>query len=107
MADYTTQNEPTVPVTLVAGDLEIGAVEIKNATSDVRAVVQAASSAGTAVVGLATADGNIPAMSAKLPATIEKADAAMDKTQTLVTNLNGLVEENRAQIHEKIGRAHV
>lgn len=45
---------------------------------------------------------NMDAASAKLPATIEKADAAMDKTQTLVTNLNGLVEENRAQIHETL-----
>mgnify|MGYP001362313866 CR=1 FL=1 len=59
MAHYTTQDEPTIPVILTTGDLEIGAVEIKNATDDVRAVVQAASSAADTTVGLAVADGNL------------------------------------------------
>ena len=42
---------------------------------------------------------NIDNASAKLGPTIEKADAAMAKTDTLVTNLNGVVEQNREQIH--------
>lgn len=59
MAHYTTQDEPTIPVTLTTGDLEIGAVEIKNATDDTRAVVGAASSAAGASLALYTADGNL------------------------------------------------
>ena len=42
---------------------------------------------------------NIDSASAKLGPTIEKADAAMAKTDTLVTNLNGVVEQNRDEIH--------
>ncbi len=37
--------------------------------------------------------------SAKLPATMEEAKAAMTRTNTLVTNLNGVVEQNREEIH--------
>jgi hypothetical protein len=48
-----------ISATLVAGDLQIGAVEIKDATTSARAVVGAASSAGSATVGLAVADGNL------------------------------------------------
>jgi phospholipid/cholesterol/gamma-HCH transport system substrate-binding protein len=42
---------------------------------------------------------NLDNASAKLEPTVEKADAAMAKTQTLVTNLNGVVEQNREEIH--------
>jgi phospholipid/cholesterol/gamma-HCH transport system substrate-binding protein len=45
---------------------------------------------------------NIDTASAKLGPTIEKADAAMADTKTLVTNLNGVVEENREEIHETL-----
>jgi phospholipid/cholesterol/gamma-HCH transport system substrate-binding protein len=45
---------------------------------------------------------NIDGASAKLGPTIEKADAAMAKADQLVTNLNSVVEENRAEIHETL-----
>jgi len=44
---------------LEAGDVEIGAVEIKNATDDTRAVVGAASGVDSTTVSLAVADGNL------------------------------------------------
>jgi hypothetical protein len=46
-------------ITLTTSDLQIGAVEIKNATTDDRAVVQAASSTADTTVALAVADGNL------------------------------------------------
>lgn len=45
---------------------------------------------------------NMDEASAKLGPAIEKADAAMAKADTLVTNLNSVVEENRAEIHETL-----
>ena len=42
---------------------------------------------------------NLDSASAKLGPAIEHADAAMGKTNTLVTNLNGVVEQNRDEIH--------
>lgn len=46
-------------VTLAAGDLEVGAVEVKNDADDTRAKVLTSSSAAGTTVGLAVADGNL------------------------------------------------
>jgi len=56
-ADQYTNQAPAAVVTV--SDVQIGAVELKNAADDTRAVVQAASSAADTTVGLAVADGNL------------------------------------------------
>jgi phospholipid/cholesterol/gamma-HCH transport system substrate-binding protein len=46
--------------------------------------------------------GNLAAVSNKLGPTLEKTDATISRAHVLVGNMNGLVEENRKEIHEAL-----
>jgi hypothetical protein len=70
--------------TLNTGDLEIGAVEIKNGADDTRAIVKAGNTAATTDVALVVADANV------------KSDTAAIKTAIEI--LDNIVSGNEAQV---------
>lgn len=61
-------------IALNAGDVEIGAVEIKNATTDDRAEVQAGNTAAAADVALTVADPNVKSDTAAMKTALEIID---------------------------------
>jgi high-affinity Fe2+/Pb2+ permease len=56
---FTTDQKLRVDATIVTGDIEIGAVEIKNATTDDRVIVKAGSSFAVGDMAMGIADANV------------------------------------------------
>lgn len=94
----------------IAGDLEIGAVELKNATDDTRAKVGAGNSAGTTDNALTVADANVLARLDYLASsglTFYRVSIAQGATPGIKDLTTGLTLTGKvARLHRIVGTLH-
>lgn len=84
--------------TLTNGDIQIGAVEIKNATTDDRAEVQAGNTAAAADMALTVADPNVKSDTAAMKTALEIIDDWDNNDAAKTVSFTTIIKKTGAQV---------